>query len=191
MARVEADRCSRVVQRREHLGDLLEPRSDAPTQACVVFDEQSCFLWVGPLQHLVQVLDDVRQPRLEPSSLVRPGVKDHAVYPEIVSRLEVAGKRALRPLPHGWIVACKVDQVDGVKVERRIAMLGRRLFERRYASFIELGRAPEAWRRRVDLNRFGAHGRGALEGEVEAARGIYMGTEEWHAQKTNRRCLAC
>jgi hypothetical protein len=57
---------------------------------------------------------------------------------------------------------------------------GGRFFERRDARFIELGRAPETWRRRMDLDGLSTHGGRAFEGVVEAAGGIDMGTEQGH-----------
>jgi len=126
------------------------------------------------------VPDDVRQSRFEPSALVRPGVEYDAADPQIVSRLEISGKRALGSPAHRWIVARQVYQIDRVKVERRISVLGSSFLERRDASFIELGRAPESGRRGVNLDRLGTHGGSSLEGEVEAAGRIDVGTKKGH-----------
>src|SRR5438309_188237 len=163
MARVEADRDALVVvQRGEHLLDLFELRTDAPAEARVVLDEQLCGLGICSVEHVTQVLRDRRQPRLESRALMRARMKDHAVDAELVGRLQVPGERALRALAQRGVVAGQVDQVNGVKVKRRMAVLGGRLLERRDPIFVELRRPPEPGRSRVDLYGFRPHRLGAL-----------------------------
>src|SRR5713101_7049547 len=60
-----------------------------------------------------------------------------------------------------------------------------RLLERRNTGLIELGRAPEAGRRRVALDRVRVHGLRALEREVEAARRIDVRSDGRHHVKTS------
>src|ERR1043166_6488048 len=63
-------------------------------------------------------------------------------------------------------------------------MLGRRVLERRDPLLIELGRPPEARRRRVDLDGFRPHGPGALERQVEAARGVDVSSKNRHSRES-------
>src|SRR5262245_47396385 len=134
MTGVEANSDARVVvERAEHLRDLLEASPHAAAETRVVLDEQARRLGIRALEHMSQVLGDLRQTRLEATALVRTGVKDHAVDPELVSGLQVAGKRALRALAHRRVVAGEVDQIDRVKIEGRMTELCGRLLESRDA----------------------------------------------------------
>ncbi len=169
MTGVEAHTHARIAQAVEHASDLLEASADRSSQPGIVLDEQPRRLRVCAFQDLPQVLQDRRQPLLEPRAFVRPGVEDHTVDAELVSRFEVAGQRALGARPHGRVVTGQVDQVDGVEVKRRVAEFRRRLLESRDAAVIELGRTPEAWRGGVDLDGVGAHRLGALERQMEPA----------------------
>jgi len=69
---------------------------------------------------------------------MRPGVKDHAVDAEVIRGFEISGERAFGTLAQGRIVSRQIDQVDGVKVKGRMAMLCGGLFERRDASLVQL-----------------------------------------------------
>ena len=100
MAGVEADGHSRVVDRGKHLRDLLELRAHASAETGVVLDEQVRGARVRALEHVVQVLDDRRQPRLEAGALVRPRVKDDAVDAQVVGRL-TAQKNRIAAMPKG------------------------------------------------------------------------------------------
>src|SRR5881409_3544838 len=84
-------------------------------------------------------------------------MEDHAVDAELIGRLEVAGERALRALAQRRVVAGEVDQVDGVEVKGRPAVLRRRLLEGRDPVVVQLGRPPKARRSRVDLYGFRSH----------------------------------
>src|SRR5438128_12450404 len=97
------------------------------------------------------MLGDRRKALLEPRAFVRPRVKDHAVDAELVRRPQIAGQRALRALAERGVVARQFAQVDGVKVERRVAVAGRRLREGRSPGFFHLGRPPESARSMVGL----------------------------------------
>src|SRR5216683_297609 len=167
---VEAHTHARIAQAIEHPSDLLEASADRPSQPGVVLDEQPCRLRVRAFQDLPQMLQDRWQTLLETRAFVRPGVEDHAIDAELVSRFEIAGQRALGAGPHGLIVTRQVDQVDGVEVKGRVAVFRRRLLEGRDAVLVELGRTPEARRGGVDLDRVGAHRLGALERQVQPPR---------------------
>ena len=121
---------------------------------------------------MLDVLGDGRQANVEARALVGAGVEDHAVDTELVSGFEVAGERALRPLAERCVVARQVDQVDRVEVEGRAAVLLGRLLEGRDASLVQLGRAPETRRCRMDLDRLRSHRRGSLVGEVQSTAGV-------------------
>ena len=140
------------------------------------------------------MLADLGQHLLEALTLVAAGVEDHARDPQLVGRRQVARQRRLRALAHGGVVAGQVDQVDRVEEEGGVAGGIGRLAELGDALLVELGRAPETRRRGVALDRHRAHGRGAAEGQMEAARGVDVGAEDGHLVKTSqdrRRTLAC
>ena len=182
VARVEANGDALIaVERAEHLRDLLEPRADAATEPGVVLDQQPGVFRVRALEHVTDVLGDRRQPCLKPGALVRSRMEDHAVDAQLVRGLEVAGERAFRALAQRRVVAGQVDQVDGVKVERRVAVLRGRLLEGRDPVLVELGRPPEAGRRRVDLYGLRPHRFGALVRQVQPARGFDMSPKNRHS----------
>src|SRR5256885_8236485 len=135
----------------------------------------------GALEHVLEVLCDGRQPRVESRALMRARMEDDAVDAQLVGRLQVAGQRAFRPLSESRVVACQVDQVDRVKIDRRPAMLGRRLLEGRDPGLVELRRPPEPGRSRVDLYGIRPHGLGALERQVQAAGRIHVSTKNGHS----------
>src|SRR5213594_1763128 len=186
VACVEADgHALVVVERVEHLPDLLELRAHAAAETGVVLDQQPRPLRLRALEHVAQVLGDLRQSRLETSSLVRAGMEDHAVDAELIGRLEVAGERALRALAQRRVVAGEVDQVDGVEVKGRPAVLRRRLLEGRDPGVVQLGRPPKAWRSRVDLYGFGSHRLRALISQVKTPRRVDVGCKNGHSGEGN------
>src|SRR3981081_2294419 len=111
-------------------------------------------------------------------------MKDHAVCAELVGRFEITGERALGTLAQRRIVAGEVDQVDGVKVDGRVAVFRGGLFERRISIRLELRRAPETGRGGMDLDRLGTHRLRALEGEVEAPGRIDVRSKQWHCNQS-------
>ena len=138
MACVEAHADALVLQLRHHRRDLFEARAYATAETCVVLDEQSRVLWVRALEHLLQVADDRGQRLLESGTFVRAGVEDHAVDSQLIRGSQVTSKGAFGALPQRRVVAHEVDQVDSVKVERRMAVFVRRLLESRDARLVEL-----------------------------------------------------
>src|SRR3989475_12724943 len=112
---------------------------------------------------------------------MRARMKDHAVDAELVGRLQVPGERALRALAQRGVVAGQVDQVNGLKVKRRMAVLGGRLLERRDPIFVELRRPPEPGLSRVNLYGFRPHRLGALIRKVQPARRIDMSSKNRHS----------
>src|SRR6266700_5388817 len=132
------------------------------------------------------MLGDRRKALLESRAFVRPRVKDHAVDAELVRRPQVAGQRALRALAERGVVACQVDQGDGVKVEGRVAVLGRRLLEGRDPGFVQLGRPPESGRSRVDLYGIRPHRLGALERQVQAAGRVDVSSKNRHPKEESK-----
>src|SRR5438132_3795000 len=193
MAGVEANRDALVVvERVQHLLDLLESRADAAAEPRVVFDQQFCGLRIRSLEHVAQVIRDRREPSLESRAFVRARVEDDPVDTELVRRLQVSGESALRALAQRGVVAGQVDQINGVKVKRRMAMLGRRLLEGGDPVFVQLRRPPEPRRSRVNLYGFRPHRPGALIPQMNPARRIDMSSKNrrsgeskpgpiWHA----------
>src|SRR6266576_7084310 len=112
---------------------------------------------------------------------------DDAVHTQVVGRFEISGEGAFRALPECRIVAGEVDQVDRVKVERRMAVLGGRFLESRYAVLVELRRPPKPRRSRVDLYGFSPHRLGALKGQVEAPGRIDVSSKKGHSRESKSR----
>src|SRR5205807_6474283 len=69
VAGVKAHAHALVVQPSEHLGDLLEAGADAAAEPGVVLDEQPCVLGIRTLEHALDVIEDRREPGLEPGAL--------------------------------------------------------------------------------------------------------------------------
>src|SRR5258708_2556709 len=134
---------------------------------------------------MLKVLGDGRQSRLEAGALVGAGVEDHPVDAEVVGGLQITGQCALGSLAEGWIVAGEVDQVDGVKIKGRVAVLGRRLPESGDAILVEFGRTPEPWRSRVDLYGIRPHGFRALKGKVETTGRVDVSSKNRHSGESN------
>src|SRR5260370_27321595 len=83
------------------------------------------------------------------------------------------------------MVAGQGDQVDGVEVKGRMAVLGRRLLESGDAILVELGRSPEAGRRRVNLYGFRPHRLRSLKGQVESAGRVDVSPKNGHSRASN------
>src|SRR6266567_2590234 len=138
MACVEAHADALVLQLRHHRRDLFDARAPASAETRVVLDEQARVLRIRALEHLLQVADDRGQRLLEAGPLVRAGVEDHTVDAPLIRGSQVTGKGAFGALPQRRVVAGEVDQINGVKVEGRMAVLVRRLLEGRDAGLVEL-----------------------------------------------------
>ncbi len=184
VAGVEANCHARVVDGGEHLRNLLELCADASAETGIVLDQQAGGARVGALEHMPQVLHDRRKPCLEPGPFVRTGVEDDAVDAEVVRGLQIARERALRALAQRRVVTRQVDEVDGVKVKGRVAVLRRRFLERCDPRLVQLGRTPETGRRGVDLDGLGAHRFGPFEREVQPAGRVDVGSNEWHSTES-------
>src|SRR5439155_25493369 len=83
------------------------------------------------------------------------------------------------------VIARQVDQVDGVKMKGRVAVLRRRRLERRDPVLVELRRSPEPGRSRVDLYGIRPHRLGALERKVEASGRIDVSSKNRHPRERN------